>query len=140
MGFLFGIKNKGIKITKAMLYKGGIRTRSSIGLNPNRMKNRGTKIASRIGKEFLGTYHAHVEEAGKISYGLSVEDKQSYIEDAIIVGLIITIWATDNSRKLIPGSKRLLVIKRFGNINYRYIISGYLNTPKGPRLIKTIKV
>lgn len=141
IGFLFGRKNnKCVKITKAILYKGGIRTRTGIWVNTKRFKARGYKIASIIRNAWLGTYHSHVEEAGEFSYGLSEDDINTIIKDSKTVELIITIWATDISKRLNPGNKRLLAIERFGDTNYRYIISGYIKTPKGLRLVKVKKI
>jgi hypothetical protein len=141
MGFLFGIiKNRNIKITKAVSYKGGIRKRSGIDFYADSFDKRGNTLSEQLRKKWLGTYHTHVEECDDISIGLSDDDRKSFIENSLPIELIISIWATDNSKRLKPGRKRLLAIKRFGDTNYRYVISGYLITMQGPRLIRTIKV
>jgi proteasome lid subunit RPN8/RPN11 len=140
MGFLFGtIKNRTIKITKAVAYKGGVRKRTGIDFFADNFNKRGNALSSQLKKKWLGTYHTHVEEDDDISIGLSDEDRKTCIEDALTVELIISIWTTDNANRLKPGRKRLLAIKRFGDTNYRYVISGYLMTEHGPRLVRTIK-
>jgi proteasome lid subunit RPN8/RPN11 len=141
MGFLFGtIKKRKIKLTKAVLYKGGVRKRTGIKFDPVTFSKRGNKLSLKLRKLWVGTYHTHVEESDDISIGLSDEDRQSFIENSLPVELVVSIWATDNSSRLKPGRKRLLAIKRFGDTNYRYVISGYLITKQGPRLTRTIKV
>jgi hypothetical protein len=140
MGFLFGtIKNRTIKITKAVSYKGGIRKRTGIDFYADNFDKRGNTLSTRLRKKWLGTYHTHVEEDDDISIGLSGEDREAFVDNSLPMELVISIWATDNSKRLKPGRKRLLAIKRFGDTNYRYAISGYLITEQGPRLIRTIK-
>jgi hypothetical protein len=141
MGFLFGvIKKRIIKLTKAVLYKGGVRKRTGIKFYPAAVSKRGDELAVKLRKLWVGTYHTHVEECDDIPIGLSDEDRQSFIENSLPAELVISIWATDNSSHLKPGRKRLLAIKRFGDTNYRYVISGYLITKQGPRLTRTVKV
>ena len=140
MGFLFGItKNRNIKITKAVSYKGGVRKRSGIDFYADGFDKRGNTLSAQLRKKWLGTYHTHVEEDDDISIGLSDEDREAFIENSLPIELVISIWATDNSNRLKPGRKRLLATKRFGDTNYRYVFSGYLITKQGPRLIRTIK-
>jgi hypothetical protein len=139
-GFLFGtIKKRKIKITKAVSYKGGVRKRTGIKFYPDAVSKRGNELALQFRKKWLGTYHTHVEESDDIPIGLSDEGRKSFIENSLPVELVISIWATDNSKRLKPGRKRLLAIKRFGDTNYRYVISGYLIAKNGPRLVRTIK-
>jgi hypothetical protein len=140
MGFLFGlIKNRNVKITRAASYKGGVRKRSGVDFYADSFDKRGNALSVQLRKKWFGTYHTHVEESDDIAIGLSDVDKKSFIENSLPIELVISIWATDNSSRLKTGRKRLLGIKRFGDTNYRYVISGYLITKQGPRLVRTIK-
>jgi hypothetical protein len=140
IGFLFGIvKNQNVKITRAVAYKGGVRKRSGIDFYADSFDKRGNILSMQLRKKWLGTYHTHVEESNDIAIGLSDVDRKSFIENSLPIELVVSIWATDNSGRLKPGRKRLLGIKRFGDTNYRYVISGYLITKQGPGLIRTIK-
>jgi len=137
MGFLFGTESNGkIKITKAVSYKGGLRSRSSTLFDGNKFTQRANQLMSMFRKAWIGTYHTHVEEDGELFIGLSEEDKESFMDDPIRVGLIVAIWATDDPRIPRQGQKRFLAVKQMGNTNYRYSISGYLITKHGPRLAK----
>lgn len=141
IGFLFGTtKNRSVKINKAVSYKGGVRRRSGIDFYADSFDRRGRVLSTQLRKQWVGTYHTHVEENDDIPIGLSDGDKEAFIDNSLPVELVISIWATDNSSRLKPGKKRLLAIKRFGDTNYRYVISGYLMTKRGPRLIRTTKI
>ncbi len=140
IGFLFGtIRNRTIKITKAVAYKGGVRKRSGVDYYADSFDKRGNALSVQLRRKWLGTYHTHVEESNDIAIGLSDADRKTFVENSLPIELVISIWATDNSGCLKRGRKKLLAIKRFGDTNYRYVISGYLITKQEPRLVRTIK-
>lgn len=81
IGFLFGEKNNDtIVITKAVAYKGGIKTRSKIDFYADSFERRAIIIASKLRKTWIGSYHTHVEEDDDMFLGLSDEDKDIYVE------------------------------------------------------------
>jgi hypothetical protein len=140
LGFLFGIKNNDVvRIIKAVAYKGGYKARSRVDYYADNFARRANALASELKMTWLGTYHSHVEDNEDIFLGLSDEDKDIYIEDAIPVALTISIWATDDSRVPPSGAKRITDVKRFGYTNYRFVVSGYLLDKRGPRLVRLIK-
>ena len=64
MGCLFvTIKNRNVKITKAVSYKGGVRKRSGIDFYADRFDKRGNALSAQFRRKWLGTYHTHVEES-----------------------------------------------------------------------------
>jgi proteasome lid subunit RPN8/RPN11 len=141
IGFLFGTtKNRRVKITKAISYKGGVRKRSGIDFYADYFDKRGSALLTQLRKKWIGTYHTHVEEDDDISIGLSDVDRKSFIENSLPVELAISIWATNNSSRLKSGRKRLLAIKRFGDTNYRYVISGYINSSRRLKLVKFARI
>ncbi len=141
IGFLFGTIDKScITITKAVSYKGGKRKRTVVDVIADNFDRRGELLVKQLKKKRIGSYHTHVEINNDIPIGISDDDKYAFADNESIVELIISVWATDNSKRLKPGRKRLLAIKRFGDTNYRYVISGYLMTKRGSRLVKTIKM
>ncbi len=138
MGFLFGtIHNKDILITKAVFYKGGKKGRTGITYNPDDFVKRGRQLASLFKKRWLGAYHTHVEETGKISFGFSREDKRSFMSEPTLVELVVAVRSSRGARISPSGRRRLLITKKFGKTSYRYIVSGYVKTRKGSRLLKT---
>jgi hypothetical protein len=141
IGFLFGEKNNDvIVITKVVAYKGGIKKRSHIDFYSDSFGKRAKTLASKLGKTWLGSYHTHVEEDDEMFLGLSDEDKEIYIEDNILVGITVSVWATDDTRKPPMGAKRITDIKRFWDSNYRFIMSGYVIDKRGPRLVRLVIV
>lgn len=141
IGFLFGtIGKSAIKITKAVAYKGGAKKRTSVDVYTDSFDKRGETLSLHLRKRWLGTYHTHVEVDDDIPIGISDDDKYVFADNESVVELIISVWATDNSNRLKQGTKRLLAIKRFGDTNYRFVISGYLMTNRGPRLVRLIRI
>jgi hypothetical protein len=141
IGFLFGAIDKGcIKITKAVAYKGGVRKRTGIDIYADNFDRRGHTLSVQLRKKWLGTYHTHVEVDDDIPIGISEDDIDAFADNESIVELIVSVWATDNACRLKQGKKRLLAIKRFGDTNYRFVISGYVMTKRGPRLVRLVRV
>lgn len=138
MGFLFGtMYNKNIQVTKAVFYKGGKKGRTGITYNLDDFIKRGRQLASVFKKRWLGAYHTHVEETGKISFGFSREDKRSFMVEPTLIELVVAVWSSRGGQISSSGRRRLLIIKKFGKTRYRYIISGYVKMRKGSRLAKT---
>lgn len=61
-------------------------------------------------------------------------------KENILVGITVSVWATDDSREPPSGAKRITDIKRFWDSNYRFIMSSYILDKRGPRLVRLIKV
>jgi hypothetical protein len=68
--------------------------------------------------------------------GLSEEDKEIYIEDNILVGITVSVWATDDSGEPPMGAKRITDIKRFWDSNYRFTMSAYLTNNRQSKLVR----
>ena len=139
MGFLFGSRRQNrILVTKALFYRGGKKGRTGIIYHPDDFIKRGRELASTFRKRWIGSYHTHVEESKNISFGFSPEDRRSFLKEPTLIELVITVWSTGKSRFRSPGKKRLLILKNYGAINYRYIISGITKTETGATLTKTV--
>jgi hypothetical protein len=137
MGFLFGraLRNS-IRVSTAVFYRGGKKGRTGITYNPDEFVKRGRQLASLFKKKWLGSYHSHVEETGQISFGFSPEDKKSFMAEPTLVELVVTVWSAKRLKMSAPGRKRLLITKKVGRSQYRYIMSAYVKTTRGPRLVK----
>lgn len=141
MGFLFGtIHTKDIRITKAVFYKGGKKGRTGITYNPDDFVKRGRQLASLFKKRWLGAYHTHVEETGKISFGFSREDKRSFMSEPTLAEIVVAVRSSRGAQVSSSGRRRLLITKKFGKTSYRYILSGYVKIKKNLRLVKTTMV
>ncbi len=89
IGFLYGtIKNRNVKITKAVSYKSGVKKRSGIDFYADSFDKRGNALSAQLRKKWLGTYHTHVEESDDIAIGLSDVDRKSFIENSLFIELI----------------------------------------------------
>lgn len=98
LGILLGRVRGGVVfISRAIVFKGGIRTRTSAAVNSRKIEARIKELTSRYRLRFLGTFHTHNEVAGSISSALSKEDKVPVSDSRLpLIEVIAAIWVSDS--------------------------------------------
>jgi proteasome lid subunit RPN8/RPN11 len=121
LGILLGaIQGEAAVVKRAILYRGGKRTRTEASVNPDRFTRRVQELSRKYKSDFLGTFHTHNEIAGTISSALSIADRDHLCSDPPHqVELIVAVWgAASPSRQ----SQRYIQ----GDLNgYRFRIASY---------------
>ena len=126
LGFLFGrIEGHTAVALRAVLYRGGSRTRVCATVDPDRYARRVDELRERFRLRFLGGFHTHNEVAGRFSSEASREDRRP-ITDRYppLIEVIVAIWASRGEAR--PASRYLT-----GKIDdYRFRLAGYAYEPK----------
>ncbi len=99
-GFLFGTlsKRKRIVVRRSFYYRGGEKRRTGVVFKNwsaiRRIIYRRKELARRLRMRFLGNFHSHVEIAGEVFKGLSLEDRESFFFDPMaIIETIVFLWS-----------------------------------------------
>jgi len=121
LGILLGRVYQGIVLVKrAVVYRGGKRTRTSASVDPYQFERRVYALQAESGLDFLGSFHTHNEVSGSISSALSQADKTPICDDPpSLVEIIAAIWASNGS---VRPSRYYF---QGGSDEYRYRLSGY---------------
>ena len=135
IGFLLGTvgTNGKVVVTRAALYKGGVRTMWGVTFDTAGMHVARRNAARKARLRALGLFHSHVEIAGRAEYGLSGDDRESFAEDEdALVEAVVAVRAADRVpvrtwRKVLFGFDR--------EDGYAYNIRVYGKTPRGVRLL-----
>ncbi len=135
IGLLFGkIRGAKVFIKDAFNYGAHRRTRCEINYSKESLIRRGKKLSSDLGLQFLGTYHSHVEEAGKVNIGLSQEDKEDFIDSKeSIVELLIAIRTSDLTK---PPTLQISISGLEEKTKYRFIVRAYAKSNNHIKLIR----
>jgi proteasome lid subunit RPN8/RPN11 len=121
-GFLFGCLNEEniLEIKRSCSYRGGKRTRTSVNYKERPMHKRRLELAKELNMTYLGNYHCHVEIGGRISCGLSEDDRQAILEDPYAwIEILVAVFASKN--KNIPLlTKSIPVFEPSTGYQYRF--------------------
>lgn len=98
-GFLFGTldRNHRLTIRSSCFYRGGTRTRTGVTFKDwatiARLARRRRELAHRMRLRFAGSFHSHVEIAGRVFRGLSEPDRESFQADPMsTVEVVVFVW------------------------------------------------
>jgi hypothetical protein len=121
LGILLGLVSSGIALVKrAVVYRGGERTRTSASVDPYKFEQRVNTLQEESGLDFLGSFHTHNEINGSISSALSEADKTPLCDDPpSLIEIIAAIWA--NNASVRPSRYYF----QGGGDGYRYRFAGY---------------
>ena len=97
LGLLLGRKiGSRVEVARAVLYRGGRRTRTAIEVDAGRIARRIRELEKRHKSRYMGAFHTHNEVAGSISSALSREDRIPLCDDpAPQVELVASVWVSD---------------------------------------------
>ena len=139
IGFLFGsISQSGsVHIKAARGYDGGQRTRTSVVVDSEAACRRRRALQRKLGIEFLGSFHSHVEIGGHHSCSLSPEDRREFLGDyEARVELLVAVWATCNPG--LPKPLRRTISGYDPGSRYAYRVKAYVKA--GGRAIRQISI
>ncbi|MEO0080854.1 MAG: hypothetical protein ABIL25_01005 [candidate division WOR-3 bacterium] len=133
LGFLFGHvgNRRTVVVKRAVLYRGGIRTRTSAVCAAASLIRRRRKLARALGLRALGLFHSHVEVGGWVVHGLTPGEAFENDPVSVIEAVVAVRFA---GRKPVRTSRKVL----FGfepDTGYTYNIRVYGRTERGVRLL-----
>jgi len=135
IGFLLGTVEPGggMKVTRAALYRGGVRTMYGVTFDVAGMLRSRQNAARRFRQRALGLFHSHVEIAGQAVYGLSDEDRADFARDReALVEAVVAVRRADR----VPKRTSSKVLFGFDHhAGYVYNIRVYGKTRAGIRLL-----
>lgn len=121
LGILLGRFHRDVGIVdRAVLYRGGDRTRTEASVDPDYFSRRVRQLMRDYNSQFIGTFHSHVEIAATITSALSMADRTHLCEDPPhVIELIVAIWGSNQpsrpTQRYVQGEYR----------GYRFRIAGY---------------
>lgn len=134
-GFLFGRlrDDRRVVVSRARYYRGGTKTRTGIVFKDwpaiRRVLRRRQEMSRRLRLRFLGSFHSHVEIAGKVFRGLSEHDRSSFVEDVqSALETVVFVWAGSN--QVVRSSPKTIVAFEPGT-GYHYRIRAYARFKDG---------
>ncbi len=139
-GFLFGsiTKGKRLVVRRSCYYRGGEKSRTGVVFRDwqtiKRVIARRRELNTRFRMRFLGNFHSHVEIAGEVFKGLSVEDRESFANDPMaLIETIVFIW----SGPFKPNrSSSGTIVGYEPSTGYNYRIRVYAKRKNGIRLVR----
>jgi hypothetical protein len=121
LGILLGRINRNSAVVEhAIIYRGGSRTRSGAGVDCERFTRRVRELSAKHRALFLGTFHSHIEIAGRVNAKMSVSDRVPFCDDPPhLVEVIVAVWGSDlcthRTQRYVQGHVD----------GYRFRIAGY---------------
>lgn len=138
-GFVFGrLDPKGVlRVHVARYYRGGIKSRTGVLFKDwrtiMRVHRRRMALARELGMRYIGNFHSHVEIAGEVFKGMSLDDKRSFRRDPFpCLEIIAFIWRGAALRGRSTGGTVVAFDPR-QHINYR--IRVYAKRRSGIRMV-----
>jgi len=132
-GFLFGRRTPEghLLVRHVRYYRGGTRTMYGISLPLTESRRRRRKLARDLNLRFLGSFHSHVEIAGRITRGMSDVDRESFRSDpAAPLEAVVFIWA---GLKRTLRTNPLSVVGYEPSTGYHYRVRFYAKFANGIR-------
>lgn len=98
-GHLFGTftHDRRLVVRRACYYRGGVKTRTGVVFKDwrtiMRTARRRQELAGLMRLRYIGAFHSHVEIAGEVYRGLSVEDRASFRFDRMsLLEAVVSVW------------------------------------------------
>jgi len=135
-GFLFGrLGSDGrLMVRHARAYRGGRRTRWGVEYPVYGARRRSRELATRLRLRYLGSFHSHVEIAGRVSRGMSADDRRTFREDdRASIEAVVFVWA--GPRRTLRPSPRS-VVGYEPDTDYHYRIRVYRKVGGGVRRVR----
>ncbi|HKQ76725.1 MAG TPA: hypothetical protein VJ810_23725 [Blastocatellia bacterium] len=131
LGILLGrVSGSTVKVEQAVVYRGGIRTRTAAQVDSRKIEARVKALQAKTGLRYLGGFHTHNQIGDTISSALSQADKTPLCDNLpAVVELIACIWTSDGRLR----ASEFYLQGRLGDCRIR--MAGYACQQKFQRLV-----
>jgi hypothetical protein len=125
-GFLFGVVTRtgNILVRHARYYRGGTRSRYGVSYPVADARRRRRELAQELHQRYVGSFHSHVEIGGRVSRGMSTEDRRSFRDDDMsAIEAVVFVWA-GLKRTLRPSPRSIVAYEPDTGYHYRIRVYG----------------